>query len=386
MKHVVSNAMVAHLWAHQSQDNARTGDRRFYFEEKDIYSYGSHFRCASVVENPKGESAYLITTRTYSSSTRRHIQYVRSAIPHNSRIFYTARKVTAQSGKLDEKNYQSALFYIIDQLKSIDTCIAKQTKARLQDYSGDVRKSLTSISRWISFWGLDKRQKSADGKFLPPVINALLSGKKSDIDAYWMLRDETSYYSYYTPVSDESRLQGLLKLIADAGLLQSSANNDFDAGVLQLFNEWSGNKEIWLKFNARRQRQFDALQKQREEEERVCRMTFEQRRVSWKQGNTAIRWIDVPSSYGFNTILRVRKGNVETSKGITIAPAEAVRLWSLVHRFHENETEFHKDVVHDSKHNKWAISSYRNDILTAGCHSIAYAEMQEIAEQLGLAA
>lgn len=285
MKHVVSNAMVAHLWAHQSQDNARTGDRRFYFEGKDIYSYGSHFRCASIVENQKKESAYLVTTRTYSNTTRRHMQYVWSAIPHNSRIFHTARKVTAKQEKIDKENYRSALYYLIDQLKAIDACIAKQSKARLQDYSGNVRKSLENMGEWISFWDLDKKQKSIEGKFLPPVITALLSGKKSDIEAYWQVAGERSHYSYYTPVSNESRLQGLLQLIVDADLLKSSGNDDtdscrYDDKVLQLFKDWSGNKEIWIKFNERQQRQLEALQKQREEEERVRRMTFEQRRVS----------------------------------------------------------------------------------------------------------
>ena len=50
MRYVVDAPMVAHLWAHQSQDSARNG-RNFYFEGKDIYSYGSHFRCASVEAN-----------------------------------------------------------------------------------------------------------------------------------------------------------------------------------------------------------------------------------------------------------------------------------------------------------------------------------------------
>lgn len=33
--------------------------------------------------------------------------------------------------------------------------------------------------------------------------------------------------------------------------------------------------------------------------------------------------------------------------------------------------------------NKWSINRYENDILTAGCHRIAYSEMESIAKQLG---
>lgn len=34
---------------------------------------------------------------------------------------------------------------------------------------------------------------------------------------------------------------------------------------------------------------------------------------------------------------------------------------------------------------KWSINRYENDILTAGCHRIAYSEMESIAKQLGWA-
>lgn len=35
--------------------------------------------------------------------------------------------------------------------------------------------------------------------------------------------------------------------------------------------------------------------------------------------------------------------------------------------------------------NKWSINRYENDILTAGCHRIAYSEMESITKQLGWA-
>ena len=38
--------MVAHLWAHKSQDFARNPGHNFYFHGDTIYSYGSHFPVA----------------------------------------------------------------------------------------------------------------------------------------------------------------------------------------------------------------------------------------------------------------------------------------------------------------------------------------------------
>lgn len=34
---------------------------------------------------------------------------------------------------------------------------------------------------------------------------------------------------------------------------------------------------------------------------------------------------------------------------------------------------------------RWAFNRYENDMLTAGCHRIAYSEMESIAKQLGWA-
>lgn len=88
---------------------------------------------------------------------------------------------------------------------------------------------------------------------------------------------------------------------------------------------------------------------------------------------------------GGNVLLRIVKDRVETSKGIKISFDECKRLWELVKRWHENDTSFTREVCH-AIGNRWQISSYKNDILTAGCHSIAYAEMEYIANQLKLTA
>jgi hypothetical protein len=383
--------MVAHLWAHQSQDSARTSCRRFYFEGTDIYSYGSHFRCASVVKNRKGKTAYLVTTGKYSASTTRHMDYVRSAIPAGALTIPTQRWVKLSSGKLDKWNYRNALFFIVEQLVTIDDCITKQQKSRVRNYSQQVEECLINLGKWIKFWELDKCQKSAEGKMLPSAITSLLSNKQDNIKRYWSLPGERTYFGYASD-SDESHLRELLKIIVDLNLITPSAGNDFGDKVLQLFKERSGDNDIWLKYNEREQKQMEAYRKSEETrrrneeiQRRNSRLLFEEKQILWKQGDKSIQWINVPSDYEYNAILRVRKGQIETSKGIIITSAEAARLWPLVHRFHKNEIEFKRDVLKDVGNNRWTINSYKNDVLTAGCHTIPYSEMQEIAEQLKLA-
>jgi hypothetical protein len=73
--------MVAHLWAHKSQDYAKAPGGNFYFHGDTIYSYGSHFPVAKHVTR-KGKGAVLLTTRSYSVTTSGHKWMVEGACRH----------------------------------------------------------------------------------------------------------------------------------------------------------------------------------------------------------------------------------------------------------------------------------------------------------------
>lgn len=84
-----------------------------------------------------------------------------------------------------------------------------------------------------------------------------------------------------------------------------------------------------------------------------------------------------------NIMPRIIKGRYfSTRKNIKIGRAEAERLWKLIKFFH-NGSKFQHDMVLDTTGHKWKINSYKNDILVAGCHRIAYSEMEGVARQLG---
>ena len=85
MKLVHSPDMVAHLWAHQSQSEARNGtprDSNFYFEGATIYSYGSHFPIATHTKDKHGKPVVLFTQAGYSPTTGRHVSTARMAARH----------------------------------------------------------------------------------------------------------------------------------------------------------------------------------------------------------------------------------------------------------------------------------------------------------------
>ena len=80
IKHVFSNAReVLHLWANQTQDDARSGN--VFFIGKSCYSYGHHYELGRIIK-VNGQTVALINTSGYSPTTGKHISYAKSAVPN----------------------------------------------------------------------------------------------------------------------------------------------------------------------------------------------------------------------------------------------------------------------------------------------------------------
>jgi hypothetical protein len=82
MKKVHTPENVAHLFANQLQDEARTQTNNFYFWGDRIFSYGSHFVIAKHYNG-----VLLFTLRSYSNTTAKHINHVANASNHLKRVF-----------------------------------------------------------------------------------------------------------------------------------------------------------------------------------------------------------------------------------------------------------------------------------------------------------
>lgn len=82
MKTVFNSSEVAHVWARQSQDHGRS-NASVYFEGAKIYSYGSHFCMGNIIK----DGIVLITNRSYSVTTSKHLGWVRYAVNHMEQIY-----------------------------------------------------------------------------------------------------------------------------------------------------------------------------------------------------------------------------------------------------------------------------------------------------------
>jgi len=169
MKKVVSTQQVAHLWAHQSQSEAYTQSRNFYFEENTIYSYGRHFPIASIVTSGSGEERVFMTTRGYSNTTAKHIRHVWSAVPNKSEIIKCYNPQNA-SWLLHAENI---LRYIVE----IEGAIKKMSSARKPEkYTGELEYWVWHAKNYINFFGVDtSRHVNAEGTDLSKLIEHLES-------------------------------------------------------------------------------------------------------------------------------------------------------------------------------------------------------------------
>ncbi len=85
MAKVFSNDMVAHVWAQQRQEEGKSGNGNFYFRNRELFSYGSHFLVGFVM--PDGVA--LLNGDSYSVSTSKHQSYAARAVSHRD-SFYIA--------------------------------------------------------------------------------------------------------------------------------------------------------------------------------------------------------------------------------------------------------------------------------------------------------
>lgn len=377
MKQVVEPAMVAHLWVHQMQDYARNSGGNFYFHYGNIYSYGPHFRCGSVVRNQEGQTAYLVTGQKSSVTTTQHMNYVRNAIPACRTVFTTERLVEIHNDNLTDNSYLQAIYYIADRVERIGELAYKQKQARRCDYIGDIEDELCNIARWIKFWRLNSRQRSESGEWLSPVISKMLSHKWTDRDRCWRTRqyDQYGHVSY----TDKIHYQGLLQLIVELGLLEQSGAESRRETLCELCASWTNDAEVAARSIVLKRLMANAEQKRNN----AMLKAFKKKVIKWRRGE--IHSLTVPNSYRSNAVLRVRDNQVETSLGITVDATEAARVWKIMCRYHNRKAPFRHDVIRDASDHPWTINSFENDVMKAGCHRLHFDDMAYAAQQLGLA-
>ncbi|MGV1762784.1 hypothetical protein [Rhizobium rhizogenes] len=145
MKTVVSNDMVAHLWANKSQHYARSANGNLYFDGATIYSYGRHFPIAKFITNEAGEEAVLFTTDHYSVTTSAHVSRVWRALEYGAgRTMFLVPKPGDDLG-LNTKRALEKIEALLDQ--------ASRARSRKPIILAGAEEIAVQINRWAEFLG-----------------------------------------------------------------------------------------------------------------------------------------------------------------------------------------------------------------------------------------
>lgn len=353
----MNNSMVAHLWANEKQESANGSN--FYFEGESIYSYGSHFEVGRIVRNKRGEKAYLINDIYRSSSTSKHQCCVREAIPTGSKVFSVGYNMSNTGN----------MAFVTSRLESIKDAIEKYKKARTELSYRDVWGAFKNMMDYIEFFDMGTSQrllKKSANEWLG--TNHELSQKSDKIK-----REH---------VRELKRIFQILlnhKALEVLGTVNVIVDEVCGEGTYLKYREKVEKYRINIETKQEKKR------RAREEELDKFRKDFYERLEKWKSGE-----LNLLHSYYFidcadvNAWMRIKEGIIETSKQIKIGIEEARRMWQVVSLLHRGG-QFRHGLVEDMNGNKWSINRYENDILTVGCHRIAYSEMESIAKQLGWA-
>lgn len=353
----MNNSMVAHLWANEKKESGKGSN--LFFEGRSIYSYGYHFEVGRIVRNKCGEKAYLLNDKYYSSSTCKHQRCVRSAIPTGSKVFSVGYNMSDDG----------SMAFITSQLELIKEVIEKYKKVRTELSYRDIWETFKNLMDYIEFFDMGTPRR-------------LL---KKSANEWLGTNHELSRKSDKIKREHVRELKRIFQILLNHQALKI-------LGTVNVVVDEVCGEGTWAKYTIRCQRWTEGcekreaivLEKARKEEE-ARNKALEERIQMWKSGEISqLSYYCWSENDQPNVWLRIKNGKIETSKGIKVEPTEAERLWRLIKVFH-NGGQFQHDLALDVTGYRWAFNRYENDMLTAGCHRIAYSEMESIAKQLGWA-
>ena len=348
-RHVYDTGEIPHLWAHQTQADARNPQGNLYFEGDTIYSYGAHFPIARHVTNKRGRKAVLLTTRTYSSMTAGHVSQVRGAIPDSLTTYHVSCPTDSPQSQVS--NFLRELQHAVDSAAK-----RKMENVRARDVD-TAREWRAECQSFCKFYGIE----APEFPELPKVDRK--KAREQDLAIKGR--------------RDEKRERERVEWEARAAARKAEADTWNASGVCTHDP----------KHDAHQWGQVGSCKRQREDEDWMAHRA--EKLDAWRAGED----VQLRNAWELPVMLRIRTfgadadvagevGRVETSKGAQVPISHAKRALKFVREvvargemFQANGHTFH--IGH------YAIDKVEADgTLHAGCHVIPYAEIERIAPEL----
>lgn len=391
---------------------------------KSYYDYCARYRKS---EDNKAKMIELCH-RLGMSSPYRDYWHEQSHYAHNP---YSTAEIRKMSAK-ERNELHFANLMDIEWRKHEDERKAKYEKNRLNAYKWIVGCEPTYNTTWSGSKHYDDKVVTCKNMFTGEVYD--LSGDHI-YGFYWCTKEMPFKYDefrkaenkeewlrwFYAKCEEAQDNRKAIAFLKNFGVLKEkkhSYDDDIYLGVTQagmrvatdedkrVVNEFIARQDkYYADKEARRraeeiERQRQLEEKKREEEyqkqvkqeqiDACLERGVEGRRDLWRLHLTDIWQAEREGGYkddfymGGNVLLRFNldKTYVESSKGVRV-PVAVARLWfRKVKQWHDDPKSF-KPMEWNTKGNgTYMVSEYKNDILTAGCHDIAYAEMERMYNEI----
>jgi hypothetical protein len=351
MKTVFHNSMVAHVWAQQSQSEGRSNNGNFYFRDRVIYSYGSHFPIACFLTNWRGEKAVLITQESRSMSTGIHQTKVARALRDlpDVKQFRVPSLKSDMTAPVDSKNGANARYL-------------------WNSVAGRIRKDIAETLEKI------KRMRKESNKEW--AFSQCQAGAATIRDLGKFLGIPAGQLRPYDP-GDLSRI------VKAEALAIKAAQKEAAARQLELEAERKKHEAACVKFKVDHLDPLANAWRDGKDAEAIYRdIPRKDMPVGFGYG-FAYAWHDA----GGETMLRVKPGaadTIETSRGAEFPLTHAVKAWRMLKAIKLSGqpwfTNGHKIPI-----GHFHIDSVDTEgNIRAGCHFLKWSEVAALAGRLGL--
>lgn len=362
MRYVFPTAEIPHLWAHQTQSDARNPQGNLFFEGRTIYSYRRSWPLARIYQKKDGTRLVLGNADRCSVTTTGHASKVRRAIPGGWRYIEvpecTHRTLTGRDAGKDE--HSQNLAYLEKEMLAACAKAVRRTTERAVRRDAERRNELhKALADYMIFFGVRRKCPA-----LPGLSAAFERARRIENP---------------DPASMEKRERERAKRHA--------------ANLARLKGEWEAHCAKVAAWNA------------------GATLTPEEQARHWREhgrfpsdarlGAPFAPWkleekcrragLEVPHAKGGGytgpVLLRVDGGQIVTSQGARVPVAAAPVVWAIVQgAMRAGGREFGKGLCERVKIGGYPLDKVDADgTLRAGCHVIPYAELELMARTLGIA-
>lgn len=352
MKTVVTNAQVCHLWAHQSQEHARSGNGNVSFSGRDLYSYQTVI--ATIVDAADGSKVALVSSRGFSPTTGKQKNNIYRALGYSGEVMpsFTVPELGKPGGMvyftpMDRDPVALHRFNAESFRESFLDCLARFKRAREVNtwILGQAREQAEQYASYVKLFAVD----------LPAIdVDTLIKAAEDERIAINRARNTPEAIAK----REKEATARLAREIRDFRSVSGKFNLDWT-------ESWHGDSR------------FSATDRE-VRSEAIARLNAD-KIAAWLSGHTNI----VPR-HGDSALLRIKGQAIQTSWGAEFPVDHGKRAFAVIAHCRRTGSEWHTNgkTIHLGPFAVNTISA-EGDV-KAGCHLVRWPAIERVAKELGL--